>query len=127
MLGIQPWGLCVVAGAWTGSYFANGRARSLGYDMRLFGSLVVWAVVTGFVFGHVLDIAFYHPEVLFERPIYLLYLWRGQSSCGGFVGAVVGGIAWKHIDVSARRPFVRIRPEPLELLPFTEVITATFP
>lgn len=57
-------------------------------------SLVVLA--SGFVSAHVLDVVWYHPEVLRERPIELLMLHHGLSSFGGLVGAVSGGLIWLH-------------------------------
>jgi phosphatidylglycerol:prolipoprotein diacylglycerol transferase len=42
----------------------------------------------------VLDAIFYHPSTVARNPLYLLKIWDGLSSYGGFVGAVVGSLAW---------------------------------
>jgi phosphatidylglycerol:prolipoprotein diacylglycerol transferase len=47
------------------------------------------------VISHVLDAIFYHPETVARNPLYLLKIWDGLSSYGGFAGAVVGSLAWK--------------------------------
>jgi phosphatidylglycerol---prolipoprotein diacylglyceryl transferase len=129
MFGISPWAICVVAGAWVGIYFAERRARALHFDIELFRAALTWIVASGFVLGHVIDEVFYHPDFLFEHPTSAFHLLNGQSSCGGFLGALAGGYLWKHVDVRRRGvllSFVR-RPRPLALLPYAEVITSTFP
>ena len=129
MFGIQPWGLAVVLGAWTGAFFATRRARAQGYDVRLFREALTWVVATGAIFGHLLDEAFYHPEVLLEHPLSLLHLLDGQSSCGGFTGAIVGGLLWSRLEVKRRGVLLSVarRAKPLPVLPFADVITSTFP
>ncbi len=127
--GVSPWAICVVAGAWIGTFFAERRAERMGYDLPRFRSAVTWVVLTGFVFGHLLDLAFYHPQALARHPLSAFRLFDGQSSCGGFVGAVLGGIAWKYVDVRARgwRVQVGLRPEPLALMPVSDLVISTFP
>jgi len=62
----------------------------------------------------VLDAIFYHPDRLAREPIYLLELWEGLSSYGGFIGAVTGALAWR---MSRREP----------ILAMCEVINSAFP
>jgi phosphatidylglycerol:prolipoprotein diacylglycerol transferase len=57
---------------------------------------IFWTVATGFVLSHVFDAIFYHPETVARNPLYLLKIWDGLSSYGGFAGAVIGSLAWKY-------------------------------
>ncbi len=129
IFGISPWAFAVFFGGWVGLHLAERLARKQGYDLPLFHTAVAWVVMTGLVLGHVLDEVFYHPDILVEHPSSLLYLNSGQSSCGGFVGAIVGGLMWKYIEVKRRGIAVSIarRPRPLALLPVAEFMMATFP
>ncbi|MGD0523552.1 MAG: prolipoprotein diacylglyceryl transferase family protein [Polyangiaceae bacterium] len=129
IFGISPWAFAVFFGGWLGLYFAERLARSRGYDVALFHTATAWVVITGIVLGHVLDLVFYHPDILLEHPSSLLRLNGGQSSCGGFFGALVGGLVWKYFDVRRRGvvPTFGRRPRPLPLLPVAEIMMATFP
>jgi phosphatidylglycerol:prolipoprotein diacylglycerol transferase len=129
IFGISPWAFAVFFGGWLGLHFAERLARSRDYDVALFHSAAAWVVITGIVLGHVLDLVFYHPEILAQHPSSLLRLNAGQSSCGGFFGAAVGGLMWKHFDVRRKGlwPTIARRPQPLPLLPVAEIMMATFP
>lgn len=129
IFGISPWAFAVFFGGWVGLQLAERLAKHRGYDLEVFRTAVAWVVMTGLVLGHVLDEVFYHPDILVEHPSSLFFLNRGQSSCGGFVGAIVGGLMWKYFDLHRKGlglSFSR-RPTPLPLLPVTEIMMATFP
>ncbi|HEX3343529.1 MAG TPA: prolipoprotein diacylglyceryl transferase family protein [Polyangiaceae bacterium] len=128
VFGLSPWAFAVFLGGWVGLQLAERLARVRGLDLRLFHAAVFWVVAAGLVLGHVLDEGFYHPELL-VHPSSLLLLNQGQSSCGGFAGAVAGGLLWKYVDVRRNGflPTFARRPRPLALLPFAEIMMATFP
>jgi phosphatidylglycerol---prolipoprotein diacylglyceryl transferase len=92
---IKPFGTLVALGVYLGTNQALKRAKERGYDMRAFGDYLLWAVGTGFVLSHVLDALTYHPETVLRDPLYLIKIWDGLSSYGGFIGAVVGSLAFK--------------------------------
>lgn len=93
---IKPFGTLVALGVYLGTSQAMRRARERGYDPRLMSDYLFWAVATGFVVSHILDAVFYHPATVARNPLYLLKIWDGLSSYGGFVGAVIGSLAWKY-------------------------------
>jgi phosphatidylglycerol---prolipoprotein diacylglyceryl transferase len=128
MFGISPWAICLVVGGWVGLHFADRRARFLGYRPDEFHAATTWIIGMGFVLGHVVDEVFYHPEDL-AQPASLLHLFHGQSSCGGFLGAIVGGWLWQRVGVERVLWRIRVvwRDTPLPLLPFGDVLSATFP
>jgi phosphatidylglycerol:prolipoprotein diacylglycerol transferase len=125
---IQPFGALVVLAGVVGWNLMMRRARALGLDMIEFRACCMWALALGAVMSHALDVVFYHPEDLARSPLTLLRLDNGLSSFGGFVGALLGGIAWRYIGWKKRGaasvPFLRRAPMPM--LPFADVITPCF-
>jgi phosphatidylglycerol---prolipoprotein diacylglyceryl transferase len=113
-LSVKPFGTLVAMGVYTGAYLALRQAKRLGLDQRVLGALVVWMVLCGFLGGHVLDTLFYYPGEVMRRPWSLLMLWEGQSSFGGFTGAVVGALAF------AWRRRIRV-------FPYADVVASAFP
>ncbi len=91
---IHPFGILVAIGVAVGFRLASQRARTLGHDMARFDSHVTWTVATGFVLSHVLDTVFYHPDLLLRQPWEIVMLHHGLSSFGGFVGGVLGFVAY---------------------------------
>ena len=126
---VQPWGFFLALGFLVGDACWMRRAKLLGYDTKSFRAYVIWLMVMGFFLSHVLDEIFYHPDEIARRPWSLFFVWEGLSSLGGFIGALVGGLGWKYLDVHWRGPlpFLSPRPRPLPLLPFADVSAATFP
>ncbi len=94
-LKIQPFGMLVVTGILIGTALARWRAPRYGVSREELDSFVMWALAGGFIGGHMLDTIFYHPSELAKNPLTLIMLWEGLSSFGGFVGGVVGVLAWK--------------------------------
>jgi phosphatidylglycerol:prolipoprotein diacylglycerol transferase len=151
MVPIHPFGLLVATGVLVGTALANRRARLLGYDLELLNSFITWMLLAGFIGAHVLDEIFYHPEEIARDPLSLLYLWKGISSFGGFLGASIGILLWKYFEISPppespvggsdktalvvggaaapkkgiARP--RLRKEPASVLAFADLILAVFP
>jgi len=134
-LTLHPFGILVATGVVLGTALAKRRARSLGLDQDSLMSFVTWALVGGFIGGHVFDEIFYHPEEILKAPWSLLYLWAGLSSFGGFAGSIIGIVLWKFYET---KPVLRLgagftlvrpvrRATPLRLLPFSDVFLAVFP
>ena len=92
---IKPFGTLVALGVYIGSIVAMRHARERGVDQKKMSDFIFWVLVGGFLGGHMLDAIFYHPAQLWADPVYLFRLWDGLSSYGGFVGALLGAMAWK--------------------------------
>jgi phosphatidylglycerol---prolipoprotein diacylglyceryl transferase len=95
-LSIKPFGTLVAIGVYIGAEIVKRQGERFQLDARALSSFVFYVVAFGFVGGHVLDTIFYHPDVLASSPLSLLRIWDGQSSFGGFVGAIVGLLYWRH-------------------------------
>lgn len=92
---IKPFGTLVAFGVYLGSVIALRRARERGLDTRKLNDFIFWSIGMGFVGAHVLDSIFYYPDKVAKNPLYLLELWAGLSSFGGFCGALFGSFVWK--------------------------------
>jgi len=124
---IQPFGVLVALGLVAGYQVAKRRAPLHGVARADLDSFVWWMLAVAFVMGHVLDEIFYHPDVLRQYPWTLLAIWEGQSSYGGFVGAVAGGVMWSFIERTQRAPFLRLRTERRSLLAVSDLVASVFP
>lgn len=93
---IKPFGTLVAIGVYVGSMLTLKRARERKLDEKVFNDFIFWVVATGFVLSHMLDAVFYHPKRVWADPLYLVRIWDGLSSFGGFIGAVVGAFAWRY-------------------------------
>jgi phosphatidylglycerol---prolipoprotein diacylglyceryl transferase len=91
---VHAFGLMVALAVIVGSLVADRKARTEGLHPRVLGELLGYVIITGFILGHVLDAIFYHWDIVVARPWFLLELWDGLSSFGGFVGGVVGAWIW---------------------------------
>lgn len=87
---IQPFGLLVATGVLLGSTLAERRGRAVGVHPNAIAGCTAHVLIGGFIIGHVFDAIAYHPEVVAENPLFLLKIWDGLSSFGGFLGAVIG-------------------------------------
>lgn len=92
---IKPFGTLVALGVYAGSMLTIHRARQRKLDTKQLSDFIFWVVAWGFVISHVLDSLFYHPATVWRDPLYLLRVWEGLSSYGGFIGAVIGALAWR--------------------------------
>ena len=124
-LTLHPFGILVATGVLVTSWLATRRARALGYDLVLLNSFGTWMLLGGFIGGHVFDSLFYHWGEVMRRPQSLLLLWEGLSSFGGFLGATLGAILWKYLEI--RRHWVRLRKAPMPIFPFANLVHAVFP
>jgi len=111
---IKPFGTLVALGVYLGSIIAMRHARERRLDAKKMNEFIFWVVAAGFIGGHVLDAIFYHPDRVARDPLYVLWLWDGLSSYGGFIGAITGAIAW------------RIR-RAEKILGYCEVVNSAFP
>jgi phosphatidylglycerol:prolipoprotein diacylglycerol transferase len=99
---IKPFGTLVATGVYLGWKLCVRQAKRLGLDAETMNSFFTWIVGGGFIGGHVFDVLLYHSDRLTEAKSILeaieelVFVWRSQSSFGGFMGAVLGLIAWKY-------------------------------
>ncbi len=105
---IKPFGTLVALGVYTGSVLSVRRTRERGLDARQMSDFLFWVTVFGFVISHLLDAIFYHPQTVLDDPLYLLRVWEGLSSYGGFIGAAVGAFAWRFYRKKRPLEFVDI-------------------
>lgn len=92
---IKPFGTLVALGVYLGSVVAVRRARERGMDVKALNDFIFYSIGCGFIGAHVLDAIFYYPHKVAQNPLYLLELWAGLSSFGGFTGALFGSFLWK--------------------------------
>lgn len=111
---IKPFGTLVAIGVYTGAVVAKRRAEQRRLDPAKMNDLIFWVVAAGFIGAHVLGALFYHPERVLQDPLYLLRLWDGLASYGGFVGAFIGAWLWRTIKRQ-------------KILPYGDVIVSAFP
>ena len=134
-LAIHPFGLLVAIGVMVGVELAKRRGRTVGLPTAELMSFIGWMLVAGFLGGHVLDAAFYHPREVLQQPWSLLYLWAGLSSFGGFIGAIAGVTLWKFYELRPAfdlGPWISIvrpvrRAQPATILPYCDAILSVFP
>ena len=91
---VQPFGTMVAIAVLVGTVVARRKALREGIHPRVMGELLGYIFIGGFVLGHVLDPVFYHWDVVVAQPWFVLELWNGLSSFGGFVGGVLGALLW---------------------------------
>ncbi|HMI85780.1 MAG TPA: prolipoprotein diacylglyceryl transferase family protein [Polyangiaceae bacterium] len=95
-ISIKPFGTLVALGVYLGTELARRQGERFKLDGKSLSSFVVYVLVGGFIGGHVLDTIFYHPDQLVKSPESLFLIWAGQSSFGGFTGAVLGLLYWRY-------------------------------
>ena len=105
-LPIDPWATLVCIGFIVGLEFARHRGIKLGMDVRDVVDAAVFIVLSGFAVGHIVTVVAYQPERLQTEGIWaILKFWTGFSSFGGFLGAILGAIAFYFLI--RKRPFWR--------------------
>lgn len=92
---VKPFGTLVALGVYVGSVVALRHARERGLDPKKHNEFILWSIVGAFVGAHLFDAIAYHPHKVAADPLYLLRLWEGLSSYGGFLGALAGTLLWK--------------------------------
>jgi phosphatidylglycerol:prolipoprotein diacylglycerol transferase len=113
-LRMPPFGMLVATGVIVGSILAVRRTVKRGLDRAKIESMVTYTLLCSFLFAHVLDVVMYRPRSVLEEPLELLFINRGISSFGGFVGCAVGALVWR-----------LLKKEPI--LPYGDQIAAVFP
>jgi phosphatidylglycerol---prolipoprotein diacylglyceryl transferase len=113
-LSLKPFGMLVALGVYLGAFSAARYGARRGLNSRALSWFIVHVVVSGFVFGHVLDVLLYAPERLASDPWALLRLWDGLSSFGGFIGGALGALWFG----------MRYR---VAVLPYAEVVASALP
>jgi len=90
-------GLAIIVG----TILAGRRAKQLGLSERVVADVAIWAVVVGFIGAHLYSAIFYFPEKIAADPLYLLKMWDGISSFGGFIGGTLGVVIYfrRHKDL----------------------------
>ncbi|HTJ82756.1 MAG TPA: prolipoprotein diacylglyceryl transferase family protein [Polyangiaceae bacterium] len=103
---IKPFGVLVATGVYLGAHVAVKHARQRGLDVNKMNSFILWVVGLGFVGAHVFDAVFYTPDRIARDPLYLLQIWAGLSSYGGFFGAIFGALAFRYVKKEKVLPLV---------------------
>jgi phosphatidylglycerol:prolipoprotein diacylglycerol transferase len=136
-LPLHPFGILVATGVLVGTSVTTRRAERLGYDVVKLNSFVTWMLVSAFVLSHTLDSLFYHWQDEVQRlpwspnpfsdsmPWYLLKPWLGLSSFGGFIGAVVGIVLWKYLEIVDGK--LKVRPRPAPLFAYADLVLSVLP
>jgi phosphatidylglycerol:prolipoprotein diacylglycerol transferase len=94
-LEIHAFGVLVATGILLGSQRVQYRGRQLGLSDELTSSLATWVVVGGFIVAHIFDVLAYSPAEFLQDPTILFKVWRGISSFGGFLGALIAMLIWQ--------------------------------
>ena len=105
-LEIHAFGVLVALGILFGSNRVRHRGRQIGLPDDLTSSVSTWIVLGGLIGGHILDVVFYQPQAMRERPWILLNPTAGLSSFGGFFGALVALLIWRRKHGVALLPYV---------------------
>ena len=103
---IKPFGVLVATGVYIGAAVAVRHARRRGLDVNKMNSFILWVVGLGFVGAHMFDAVFYTPDRLAQDPLYIIKIWAGLSSYGGFFGAILGALAFKYVKKENVLPLV---------------------
>ncbi len=93
---LQPFGILVATGVLVGAHITRKHAETLGVDDDLVRALIGWTVGVGFIGAHVFDVLFYQWSDFKSDPVLMLQIWKGISSYGGFLGAIVGYLIFRH-------------------------------
>lgn len=89
-LQLHAFGFLVGLAIIVGTIIAGRRARQLGLSEKVVADVAIWAVVIGFIGAHLYSAIFYFPNKVADNPLYLLMVWDGISSFGGFLGGTAG-------------------------------------
>lgn len=104
---IHAFGIMVGLAIIFGVTMTQRDADKRGLSQAVISEAQIWALVVGFVMAHWVSVIFYFPERIKEDPLELLYIWKGISSFGGFLGGIGGLLfyfklkkvdVWPHFD-----------------------------
>ncbi len=94
---LRTFGLLVAMGLIAGRAFALHRAKEAGITRDEMDDAIFYILVPAFIFAHLVEAFFYHPELIAQQGlIYLLKIWKGLSSYGGFFGGLFGFMFFIH-------------------------------
>jgi len=91
---IQAWDIFVGVGFIIGVLVAARAARKSALDPQVIFDYGPWALVWGFSGAHLVHCFAYEPHLLAENPWFILQIWSGLSSFGGFLGATLALIVF---------------------------------
>ncbi len=86
---VQLWDLFVVAGFLSGAWVAMKAAQKIGLDGNVILDYSPQVLLAGFTGAHLVHVFAYEPHLLSENPWFILQIWSGLSSFGGFLGAAI--------------------------------------
>ena len=106
---LDSWSALVTFGVIFGLEVGRARAIKLGLDIRDLYDGALFILAMGFFVGHLIHVVPYNMHMIDEDGwIVLLEVWKGFSSTGGFIGALLGSILflvvfrkrnyWVHAD-----------------------------
>lgn len=88
---LRTFGLLVAIGLLAGRAFTLHRAKQAGIERDEMDDAIFYILFPAFIFAHLVEAFFYHPELISQQgPVYLLKIWKGLSSFGGFFGGLFG-------------------------------------
>jgi len=88
---VHLFGILVAVGVLAGRSLALYRAKQAGIPQEEMDEAILYTLITAFIFAHFFEAVFYHPERIAQQGlIYLLKVWDGLSSFGGFLGGIFG-------------------------------------
>lgn len=112
-----PWfALLVGLGIFVGFRLVRWRAPACGVTLSTLDTLLPTIMVTSFVTSHLVHALVYEPRATLAAPLDLLAVWRGHSSMGGFLGTLLGALAWRRW-IAPGTP----------LLPLADLVMSVFP
>jgi len=92
---LDSWAALVTLAFILGLEVGRHRAIQLGLDIRDIYDGGVVIVLSGFIVGHIVHVIPYNMHMLEEDGwIVLLQFWKGFSSTGGFIGAIIGSVVF---------------------------------
>lgn len=106
---VHGYGLMIAIGVIVAYMVAEYRAKKKNMDPDNVFSLVIWALVSGYIGSKLLFIITILPDV-FKDPSILKNVWEGWVVYGGIIGGVIGIMImcrvkkldfWQYIDLTA--------------------------
>lgn len=116
----HPYGICVALGFFAGDWAMMRFAVKRGFDRADFRVLIILMGVLGWLFAWGVDILFYRIDRGSGVSIF-----QGFSSTGAIVGATLAALFWSRFDLRGWK--LKKRPEPIAMLPTSEVVQAGWP
>ncbi|MBN1364062.1 MAG: prolipoprotein diacylglyceryl transferase [Syntrophaceae bacterium] len=94
---ISPFGPLVAMGILAGRALALHRAKQAGISREEMDDAILYTLISALFFAHFVEAVFYHPEYISQQGLlYLLKIWEGLSSFGGFFGGIFGFLFYIH-------------------------------